>query len=611
MTVQQQILESKTMQRYSQLAGALHMPSLQPGKPEVIRYVRSNIDDRLLFRVWTRLIAYGSLVLVFIVTTIMFLPAHWVALRSKNSPVVLENWAMLICLFLLQLFLLLGTYMAARATLRAKNPIPLTPPAGLRVALVTTRAPGEPTSLVRNTLKAALKVHYAQGSVDVWLLDETRSRALRKTCKELGVSYFSRRHVSEWNIQPAVSRRPKNISDITRATDQRFATRTKHGNLNAWGEFMEDYHYDIIAGIDTDQVPLPNFLERLLGYFHDPDVAYVVGPQVYGNAGPGLKHLVTRWAESQASFFQSTIQRAANSSGHSMFVGTNYAVRARTLDQIGGYYPCITEDLATGLSVHSTRNPTTGNNWKSVYTPDVLALGEGPQSWGSYFNQQWRWAAGAFDTILHCAPDTFRGLQRSARIHYGLILLFYPLAAFTWLLGVTSSIIYLLSGASAISVAWNQFISLNIMSAVLQLGIYFWNRRSDVSPMTRPGSYGIPGMVITSLCAPVYFSAFIGTLLRRKPVFVVTRKGSSAEKDSFKAFAIHLRWGALLTVALLTGCAEGHTSGPMLAWVGLQLGVCFMPVVLGLQWATMASKAKSFFRVRLRPRLLTVRVNNA
>jgi cellulose synthase/poly-beta-1,6-N-acetylglucosamine synthase-like glycosyltransferase len=570
------------MQYYSQLAGPLR-PAQKNGSPEVIKYSRLDSNDRLLYRVWTRIIAYGSMLLVVILALILFQPAHWVALKHPQSSTFIGDWFMLACLVLLQVFLLIGTYSSTRSTLKAQNPIPLEPPKGLRVAFVTTRAPGEPIDLVRKTLTAAKNVRYATGSVDVWLLDETKEKALQQLSEELDVKYFSRKGVIEWNTQ-ANKRR---LFKKTKPEDPRFASRTKHGNFNAWGVYLDShkYHYDIIAGVDTDQVPEANFLERLLGYFNDPDVAYAVGPQVYSNYRPGLQGLVTRWAESQAYFFQSTIQRAANATNSAMFVGTNYAARTQALSQIPGFYPCITEDLATGVAIHANRNVKTGNRWKSVYTPDVLALGEGPSFWAPYFSQQWRWAAGAFDASKRLVWRVSKDIEPRARLHYFLILTYYPISALTWLFGMTSSILYLITNSSAIKIAWNQFIAVYLMSAVLQLSVYFWNRRNNVSPFEPAGSYGIAGMVMSSLTAPIYLSALIGTTIGKKVSFVVTKKGSSDNPDWFKAFKTHLIWAALLISALVYGIRNGHNSPAMLVWVGLQLIVCFAPFVLGMRLA--------------------------
>jgi cellulose synthase/poly-beta-1,6-N-acetylglucosamine synthase-like glycosyltransferase len=571
--------QSKVMQFYSQLAGPLQTAPID-GESNNVSFVKTDFHERRLFRFWTRMVAYGSILLVVALTVFLFQPSHWVALKPGSLSAKIGDWAMLACLAVLQLFLLVGTFMSSRSTLLSKNPVPLVPPKGLRVALATTRASGEPIPLVRRTLTAAKKVRYDDGHVDVWLLDETKSEALQRLCDELGVRYFSRKDVADWNVPPAVRRLFKGRK--LESGDPRFAARTKHGNFNAWGSSLENENYDIIAGIDTDQVPEVNFLERLLGYFHDPDVAFVVGPQVYANQQSGLQGLVARWAESQASFFQSTIQRAANDSQSAMFVGTNYAARSQALSQVAGFYPCITEDLATGLTIHMQRNKKTGNHWKSVYTPDVLALGEGPEYWSSFFSQQWRWAAGAFDATRQLFTKATKGLPAKARVHYLLILTFYPIAALAWLFGLVSSLLYMLFGASAITVSWTQFMSLYFMSVILQLGAYFWNHRRDVSPFTPPGSFGVPGMVITSLTAPIYLSALFGVMLGRKVTFVVTKKGSQKNPDWFKTFALQMKWGLLLVAGLVFGWEHGRTNLAMTIWIGLQLAICLLPYALGL-----------------------------
>jgi len=70
------------------------------------------------------------------------------------------------------------------------------------------------------------------------------------------------------------------------------------------------------------------------------------------------------------------------------------------LKGIGGLSDSVTEDMATGLKFHSRRNPQTKARWKSVYTPDVLAVGEGPSSWGEFLSQQMRLSRRHFAGLL-------------------------------------------------------------------------------------------------------------------------------------------------------------------------------------------------------------------
>lgn len=591
--------QSRLMRRFSTLAGPLQ--SLRKGQNYKVEYTSLLDYDQPIYRIWTRFVAYGALLLTITLAAILFHPSNWIINQQPDSKFHAENLVMLICLILLQLFAIIGTYSATRSTIKARDPVPVTPPKGLRIAFATTRAPGEPVSMVRKTLTAMKQARYKGGSVDVWLLDETNDDDIRDICKELDVNYFTRSGIPGWNTRKETIPLRKRLWRRTlwllsfghhavpkpAPADPFLAGRSKHGNYNAWRHYIAeyDYNYDILAGVDTDQVPEPNYLERVLGYFRDPDVAYVVGPQVYGNYKPGLGGLVARWAESQASFFQSTIQRAGNASNSAMFVGTNYAVRMRVLDQINGFQPCITEDMATGLAIHTRRNPDTGNIWKSVYTPDVLAIGEGPDFWGPYFTQQWRWAAGTFDTWRRVVWRIWFKLHPKAMLHYFLMLTYYPMTALTWLLGTISSVTYLTTGATAVLAPWSMFISLYLTTLTLQLGLYFWNRRFNVSPHEPEGSYGVAGMFISTITAPIYLSALAGITFGKKPHFVVTTKGGGSNPDWLPAFRSHLQWAAIIMAALVVGFLQDHFHPAMVVWAGLQLFICLTPFVLGMSLA--------------------------
>lgn len=599
--------QSKLMRRFSTLAGPFQR--VPEGSDYTVAFKDVSSYDRLVYRNWTKFVAYGALAFVLGLGLVLFQPAHWIIVQQPESPTYVANFIMLICLALLQFFLIVGTLSATRSTTKSKDPVPVRPQKNLRIAFATTRAPGEPVDMVQTTLEAAKRVRYRGGIVDVWLLDETRQPELEAMCARLGVRYFSRAGVARWNTPKpsqtttqrliaylkwiiALARGRKSRLVYEPQPDPFYAAKSKHGNFNSWRDYLksEEITYDILAGVDTDQVPEPNYLERLLGYFRDPNVAYVVGPQVYGNYAGGLRGLVSRWAESQASFFQSTIQRAGNATTSAMFVGTNYAVRMNVLDQIGGFQPCITEDMATGLAIHSSRNLSTGKRWKSVYTPDVLAVGEGPNLWGPYFTQQWRWAAGTFDTWRRVVWRIFFRLSPGAMLHYLLMLTYYPFAALTWLLGMVSSLTYLTTGATAILAPWSQFVSLYLMALVMQLSLYFWNRRYNVSPHEPEGTYGTAGMLASTLTAPVYFSALVGMALGKKASFVVTTKRGSHNTDNLRVFRTHLQWAAVLIASLIYGFINGHNHPAILVWAGMQLIICLLPVILGLAASSPASR---------------------
>ncbi|GAA4587769.1 hypothetical protein BJY16_008332 [Actinoplanes octamycinicus] len=459
---------------------------------------------------------------------------------------------------LIELFRLVNVVTLCLATLRARDPVPVPPEPGLRVAFLTTIVPGkEPIEMVEQTLRAAVRI---RGDHDVWLLDEGDDDEVKKMCASVGVRHFSRKGVARWNTAAGG-----------------FKARTKHGNYNAWMDAHGD-DYDVFVSVDPDHVPLPSFGERLLGYFRDPDVAFVVGPQIYGN----YDNLVTRWAESQQYLFHSLLQRAGNKLGAPMLVGTNNAVRIAALRGIGGLQDSITEDMATSLALHAARNPATNRRWRSVYTPDVLAVGEGPSAWTDYFSQQHRWSRGTDEVCVAGFLPRVRGLGVRRTLHYALLMAYYPMTAVAWLLGTGTAVAHIVLGVRGVQVPQQVWSMLYVDAAIFQVGLYLWNRRHNVSPHEEAGSSGLTGMLLSTLCAPVYVASFRQTLLRRRAGFVVTPKGDSASPDRVGTFRTHLSWAAFFAGLLVVAVVTGRTHGLMWLWPALNLALCLAPPAL---WA--------------------------
>ncbi|KUJ67238.1 glycosyl transferase [Streptomyces albus subsp. albus] len=540
--------------RYSQLAGPLTDP--EPEGPYRVRYRSLLAQERHRVRAAALLCAAPLCSAILLVWLLQ--PGHWVHRPGAARWVQLADVVMLVSIGLIEFFRLFTVVSNAHATLMARDPVPVRAEPGTRVAFLTSFVPGkEPLEMVRATLEGAVRVRH-DGVVDVWLLDEGDDEAARKLCAELGVHHFSRHGVARWN-QPSGA----------------FRARTKHGNYNAWLDAHGD-GYDFMACVDTDHVPLPNFLERMLGYFRDPDVAFVVGPQVYGN----YDSPVTKSAESQQFLFHALIQRAGNAYGGAMFVGTNNAVRISALKSIGGLYDSITEDMATGFELHRHRNPGTGRRWSSVYTPDVLAVGEGPSAWTDFFTQQLRWSRGTYETVLTQFWKGVWQLPPGKFLNYGLMVTYYPMTALNWVLSGVSCLLFLVVGAAGVHISPEVWLMLYGDAAALQIGLYMWNRRHNVSPHEPEGSSGAAGMLLSALSAPIYAKSLFDAVLRRKSRFVVTPKGDSASPDRLATFRIHLLWAVVFGGSIITSFAMDHTHAAMLVWAFLALALCLLPVAV-------------------------------
>ena len=536
---------------YSELSGELREP--RQDAPYRVEFTRLG-DDRPLR---TSLLVTLALAVVGGFLVFVMWPSHWPA-GAKTTLLSIASAVMTLNTGLIGLFLLVNVTTIGRASLAARNPVPVSPKPGSRLAFVTTIVPDrEPLELVRRTLEAALLIKHS-GPLDVWLLDEGGERCVRQMCEELGVRHFSRRGIERYN-RPAGA----------------FKARSKHGNYNAWLDAHGD-EYEFMISVDPDHVPLENFAERFLGYFRDEDVAYVVGPQVYGN----FHGFVTKSAESQQFLFHSLVQRAGNKTRTPMFVGTNVAVRISALKGVGGLQDSVTEDIATGLAIHTARNPRTGRRWCSVYTPDVIAVGEGPTTFTDYFTQQYRWSRGTYDLLLTRFWRRAHRLSPRRFVHYMLLTSYYPTTAIAFVLGVFNGALYMVIGAKGVVVPVDLWLMFYVDAAALQAGLYVWNRRHNVSPHELPGSSGAHGMFISMLSTPVFVSSLGGALTRRNGGFVVTAKGEARQRDSIRTFSRHLRWAAISAAILLVTFLGGTPNPWMYVWVLLTLLICVLPVAI-------------------------------
>ncbi|MFE5714700.1 glycosyltransferase family 2 protein [Streptomyces sp. NPDC056501] len=559
---------------YSRLAGPLTDPD--PGPAAYTVQYRSLLSKEP-HRIRAVLLMCLAPVLSALLLAYLVWPSHWTVREGGERWLVRLDTVMLVSIGLICFFMLVNVTSIAHATMVARDPIPVHEEPGTRVAFLTTYVPGkEPLFMVRGTLEGAVRLRH-DGPMDVWLLDEGDSAEAKALCAELGVRHFTRAGVPEWNRKKGVHK-----------------AKTKHGNYNAWLAMHGD-DYDFFASVDTDHVPLPNFLERMLGYFRDPDIAFVVGPQVYGN----YTNIVTKAAESQQFLFHALIQRAGNRYRAPMFVGTNNIVRISALKQIGGLYDSITEDMATGFELHRRKNPRTGHFWRSVYTPDVLAVGEGPASWTDFFTQQLRWSRGTYETIVKQFWKAPFRTPPGRFLNYTLMLVYYPMTAVNWFVGILSCVLYLWLGASGTQVSTQVWLMIYSDAVALQIGLYLWNRRHNVSPHEPEGSGGLAGMAMSALSAPIYLKSLGSTVLRTRGRFVVTPKGGEVSPDRIATFRIHLSWAAILIASLVASVHYGHTHAAMRTWASLALVIALAPVSL---WAFTTVRDRRVRSVRERAR---------
>ncbi|WP_432548211.1 glycosyltransferase [Kineococcus sp. SYSU DK004] len=504
-------------------------------------------------------VGHAALVLAF--CTYLAWPSHLPVLSGHALAYQVASVLGVVMILGLQVVQLLGTLSTVNFAVRAVDPVPVVPRSGLRVAMLTTVVPSkEPWEVVERTLLKFLDQRY-DGHVDAWVLDEGDDPAVRARCAELGIKHFSRAGVPQWNTESGP-----------------FRARTKHGNHNAW-RAAHEHEYDVVTQMDPDHTPLDSddFLERVLGYFEDPDVAFVVAPQVYANAE--RDGIVAKGSAELAYSFHGIVQRGANALGAAVLIGTNHAYRPSAWQQIGGYQDCIIEDHLTAMEVAAAVNPATGNRWRGVYTPDVLTAGEGPSTWTDFFSQQRRWAYGIFEIATRRTPRALRTLSWGQRVSFASLQFFYPSVALTWLMGNALSALYLVGGVSSSRLQLAPWLLLFLTSTAASLAVGFWLRRFNLVEHERR-SWGTAGLFLNLVTAPVYLAAGFAQLTGRPLAYKVTAKGRLSSGDSLRTFRVHLLWVVFALACVAVGLLRGNTYPTLHFWMLVTAATCAAPVVV-------------------------------
>lgn len=270
----------------------------------------------------------------------------------------------------------------------------------LRVAMIVTKAPAEPFSVVQRTLEAMLA---QEGAHDTWLADEDPQPDTIAWCKAHNVQISSRKGVADYHRDVWPRR-----------------TRCKEGNLAYFYDHFGYERYDIVAQFDADHVPQPGYLKEILRPFADPQVGYVSAPSICAaNADESWAARTRLHAE---AMFHGVLQAGYNNGWAPMCIGSHYAVRTAALKQIGGLGPELAED-------HSTSMLMNAGGWKGMHAMDAIAIGQGPASFADLITQEFQWSRSLVTLLLSHTPRYLASLSPLRVFQFVFSQMWYPLFA--------------------------------------------------------------------------------------------------------------------------------------------------------------------------------------
>jgi cellulose synthase (UDP-forming) len=283
----------------------------------------------------------------------------------------------------------------------ARVPVSAPPnPDTTRVAIIVTKTPSEPFSVVQKTLEAMLAQTYPH---DTWLADEDPQPETIAWCKARGVNISTR----------------KNRPDYHRSQWPR-RTRCKEGNLAFFYDTLGYEKYDFVAQLDADHVPSPTYLTEMLRGFADPKVGYVSAPSICANNAENSWAARTR-LHTEAGF-HGIFQTGYAALLAPMCIGSHYAVRTKALREVGGLGPELAEDHSTTLLMNS-------GGWRGVHALNAIAIGDGPSNISDLCTQEFQWSRSLLSLLLRYTPSYFKTLPPRLKFQFAFCQLLYPLFA--------------------------------------------------------------------------------------------------------------------------------------------------------------------------------------
>jgi cellulose synthase (UDP-forming) len=425
---------------------------------------------------------------------------------------------------------------------KMRRPVEQVPQAGMRVALITLCVPGhESLEVIRRQLEALCRVAYEH---DSWVLDEGASPEVEALAKELGVRYFTRRGVARWN-EPGPP----------------FQAKTKAGNVNAWLDHVRDLDldYDVFVQFDVDHRPRPDYLHRVLGYFRDPKLAWVQAPSVCGN----LDNWAARGLAEQDMIFQGPLQMGFYGATRTPFiVGSHTSYRISAIREIGGFQPTRAED-------HLDTVVLAAHDYRGVYVPELIAVGDGPHDFATYLRQQFAWAHSMIQIFLRHTPRLLRRYTLPQALQFLMAQSWYTLwsvsLAVLWVLPTVA----LLTHTPIAGVSIGRFLVFFLPVPLMALMMWRWARR-----WFQPSGLRLSwrGMLLEIARWPVVLWALINVLLGISRSYMITPKGVGRPEGP-RLLSIYGPYVVLtiLPLAAVWGCVLAGDSGPLCGYYGLAL----------------------------------------
>jgi cellulose synthase (UDP-forming) len=460
-----------------------------------------------------------------------------------------------------------------------------------RVAVISLTVPGsESLDIVRRQLAAMQAIRYPH---DSWILvDKEHSPVIERMARDMGVRYFCRHDKSTWG-SPGVSR--------WNAPEPPFQQKTKAGNVNSWLDRYGRF-YTHFTQLDIDHNPASSYLDRVLGFFLDAKVAWVQAPSVYGNH----EHWTARGSSEQEVVLQGPLQMGFFGFCRTPFIiGSHCTYDVNAILGIGGFQPTRAEDHLDTVCLAAAGR-------EGVYLPEIIAVGDGPETFGTYLAQQFAWAFSMIQVLFKFTPRLIRRYTPRQALQFLFAQTWYTFWSLSMLIVFSSPLLSLVFNAPISHVGLWDFLLHNAPASLVATVVWWWSRTWHQPQQV---SLSWRGVVLHMARWVVVLSAFAQVTLRVKKPYMITVKGMGADARRPFPLALLAPYTGLVIASLaaswfyLLVYRHGGCQGYL--FFGLEDAALFLLVIMVIVFQDVRELARAdvpaleCVRLRMAPLVLT------
>jgi cellulose synthase (UDP-forming) len=469
---------------------------------------------------------YIVLTLIWIIVNIYFW-YWWLQKGHIGNPIL---FGLMTVALLYEMTLLPSFYTFFLGQMRRPKPIDVerAEHAGVihKVAVISLTVPGsEDLEFVKRQMIAMKNIRYPH---DSWILvDKEHSPEIAALARSLGIFYFSRHEIARWG---------KGKISYWNQLVPPFKAKTKAGNVNSWLDAY-GHLYSHFTQLDIDHIPLPSYLNKVLGFFLDPKVKWVQAPSVYGN----LNSWTARGSAEQEFVLQGPLQMGFFGFSQTPFIiGSHCTYDMKAIKEIGGFQPTRAED-------HLDTVFLAARGYKGVFLPEVIAVGDGPENFETYMAQQFAWAFSMIQVLFTYTAKCIKRYTLHQAVQFLFVQTWYTLWSTCMLLMFGLPIISLFTNTSIARESYWQFLLHILPVTVTALMIWVWSR-----PWHFPEKVSLSwrGIVLHVVRWPIVLSALIQVLLKVQKPYMITVKGLQRGEQRPFSLASHNPYFALIVISL-------------------------------------------------------------